>query len=128
MVINFSGSVTKVNLSVDSRLCNTSWKLVVDMLTRSIFLDLYVLQTSLWHLEDVLKTSWRHVSKTSLSSGVHLEDILKTSWRRLQDALSPPWRRLCKISWRRLDSKTYDWGEYIRLDQDLLKTSWRRIL
>ena len=61
-----------------------------------------------WHvlkisLQDVLKMSWRQ--------------FCKTSWRRLEDV----WPRRLYWSWpRRLEDvlKTYDWGEYIFLDQD----------
>ena len=71
-----------------------------------------LLKISWKRLENVLKTSWRRFCR-------RLEDVLKTSW---QDVLQMSWRRFRKTSWRRL-LKTNDYGEYIRLDQDIFKTS-----
>ena len=94
-------------------------------------------------LEDVLKTSWQDVLKTSWRCledvfAIRLEDVLKTSWqdslktswKRLENVLKTSWRRmtktimlvLIKVFWKRL-LKTYELGEYIRLDQDVLKKS-----
>ena len=93
-------------------------------------------------LQDVLKTSWRGLGKMPTS----WQDVLKMSWgcfedvfaRRLEDVLKTSWRRLGKRSWRSITKtnmlfltktswtrllKTYDWGDYIRLDQDVLKMS-----
>ena len=67
MIINSSRCLVKVNLSADIRLCNTSWKLDVDVLARPIMLEWYVKKTSWLCLEGILKTSWRY-----------LEDVLKT--------------------------------------------------
>ena len=76
-------------------------------------------------LEDVLKTSFkRHLGKMSWR---YLEDVFT---RCLEDVLKTFWRCmtktnilvLIKTSWIRL-LKTYDYGEYIHLDQDVLKTS-----
>ena len=86
-------------------------------------------------LEDVLKTSWQDVLKMS-SKGledvlkVFLQDVLKTSWKRLENVLKTYGQDeyigldqdVWKTSWRRL-LKMNDWGEYIRLDQDVF---WRR--
>ena len=66
--------------------------------------------------ESVLKTS--------------LRDVLKMSWRRLEDVLKTFWRPmtkanilvLIKTSWRRLLT-TYEYSEYVCLDQDVLMTS-----
>ena len=89
-------------------------------------------------LEDVLKTSWRH-----------LEDVFKTSWRRLEDVLKASWRHmaktnilvLTKTSWRRLEDvfwrhkakanilvliKTSSEDEDERRLQDVFKTSSSR--
>ena len=94
----------------------------------------HVLKTSLRCLEDVLKTSWKR-----------LEDVLKmswrrfckTSWRRLEDILKTSWQNVLKTSWRRMTKtiilvliktslrsllKTYEYSEYVCLDQDVLKT------
>ena len=87
-------------------------------------------------MQDVLKTFWRRLSRDILARCLEdilktiLQGVLKTSWRRLEDVLKTFWRRmtktnilvLIKTSWRRL-LKTYDYGEYIHLDQDVLKTS-----
>ena len=67
-------------------------------------------------LEDVLKASWRRFEDVLKT---FLQDILKMSWRRFKNVRP---RRLC-LSWSRRLLKTYEWGEYIRLDQDVLKTS-----
>ena len=67
MIINSSGGLAKVSLSADIRLCNTSWKLVEDVLARPIILEWYVKKTSWIFLEGTLKTSSRY-----------LEDVLKT--------------------------------------------------
>ena len=83
-------------------------------------------------LEQVLKTSLQGVLKTSSRCledvfARRLEDVLKTSWRRLEDV----WPRRIYWSWsRHLEDvlKTYEYSEYVRLDQDILKTSWRRLL
>ena len=68
--------------------------------------------------------SWRRFCNTSWR---RLENVLNTSWK---DVLKTFWRRMTKTNiliftktpWRRL-LKTHDWGEYIRLDQDVLKMS-----
>ena len=87
-------------------------------------------------MQEVLKTFWRRLSRDILARCLEdilktiLQGVLKTSWRRLEDVLKTFWRRmtktnilvLIKTSWRRL-LKTYDYGEYIHLDQDVLKTS-----
>ena len=89
-------------------LCKTSWRCLED-----------VLNTSSKRLEDVLKMSWRCFWR-------RLEKVLKTF---LQDVLKTFWRHLGKTSWRRL-LKTYEYSEYIRLDQDVfIKTNvcWARI-
>ena len=62
-------------------------------------------------LQNVLKTS--------------LQDVFKTSWRRLEDA----WRCLEDVLAKRLENvlKTCNYGEYIRLDQDVLKTKTKDV-
>ena len=77
-------------------------------------------------LENVLKMSWRHLSKTSWR---WFEDVFKTSWRYLQNVF--------KTSSKRLE----DVYKYIRLEDVLKKSSgdvwlrwmhtswlWRRLL
>ena len=89
-----------------------------------------VLKMSRRRLEHVFKTSWRRLEDV-------LKMFLKTSWkgledvfaRRLEDVLKTFWRHLGKTSWRRL-LKTYEYSEYVRLDQDVfIKTNvcWTRI-
>ena len=88
-------------------------------------------------LQDVLKMSSRHLEDFFKTCRRRLEDVLKTSWRcledvfarRLEDVLKTFWRHLGKTSWRRL-LKTYEYSEYVRLDQDVfVKTNvcWARI-
>ena len=69
-------------------------------------------------LEDVLKSSWRRLGKTSSRC---LEDIFA---RSLEDVLKISWRCLGTTSWKRLENvmKMYDQDEYIGLDQNVLKT------
>ena len=57
MIINSLGSVAKVNLSVYIPLYNTSGKLVEDVLTRPVFLELYALKMSWRQRQEVLKAS-----------------------------------------------------------------------
>ena len=66
----------------------------------------------------LLKTSWRHLYKTSWRC---LEDILKTSSKRLQNVLKISWRHFCKTSWRYLEDV------FTRLLEDISKTFWRRL-
>ena len=105
-------SVTLANPSVDNLLCSIE------------YVSKFVNKDSLtwWY---VLKTSWKHLCKTSWRC---LEDVFA---RRLQNDLKAPWRRMAKMNvwfWSRpLQDvlkkflKTYDYSEYIRLDQDVLK-------
>ena len=101
--------------------CKKSWRCLGDDLNTS---SEDVLKT---FLQDVFKTFWRRLKDVFAR---HLEDVLKTSWKRLEDVLKTSWRRMAKTSililTRRL--KTYDYGEYICLDQDVFKTSWRCLL
>ena len=77
----------------DNTSWKTSWRRLEDFLVRRLE---DVLKTR--HLEKVLKTSWRRITKTDIFV------LIKTFWRRLL--------------------KTHDQGEYIRLDHDALKTSF----
>ena len=86
-------------------------------------------------LQDVLKTSSKHVLKTSsarlqpnnfLSSKTSsrrlvrcLQDVLKTSWKRkncyAKDVLKTSWRHVLKTSWRRLvDKQNVYWNICIK--------------
>ena len=87
----------------------------------------------------VLKTSWRHILKTS-STRLQRNNFLssKTSWRRLediwQDALKTSlkikkllrWRRLEDMSWRRLEDMSWRRLEDISW-RHLQDMSWRRL-
>ena len=86
--------VHSLNLSVGVRLRSVSWKLVGDMLTKLIFLEWFVLNTSWRCLKDVL-------TRPVYLSGYwrYLEDIFA---RRLDNVLKTCWWRLCKMSWRHL--------------------------
>ena len=70
-------------------------------------------------LQDVLKTSWRHVLKMS---SIRLQrnsfTSSKTSWRPLEDVLQRRYEDIFKMSWK---TKNY-------YAEDVLKTSWRHIL
>ena len=65
----------------------------------------YLWRTSWRGLEDVLKTSWRHMAKTNIlvltktswrrKAKANIFVLIKTSWRRLEDAF---WRRRRKTS------------------------------
>ena len=105
--------VHSLNLSVGARLRGVSWKLVEDMLTRLMFLEWFVLNTSWRCLKDVL-------TRPVYLSGYwrYLEDIFA---RRLDNVLKTCWWRLCKMSWRHLQDAllTYDQSENIHLDQDV---------
>ena len=110
---------------------------------------------SWWSLEDVFKTSWRHLEdflKTLLQDVLArgLEDILKKSWKLfktslrrledvwktlLQDVLKTSWRRMTKTnilvwiktSWRRLEDAF--WRRMTKANIFvLIKTSWRCFL
>ena len=92
----------------------TVWKILVN--THKTFVD----------LQDVLKTSSRHVlstsstrlqrknfssSKTSwMTKNCYGEDVLKTSWRHVfktswRHILQTYWRYILKTSWRRLEDR-----------------------
>lgn len=88
MIINSSGDIAKVNLSVDIFSHSMSWKLIADVLKISMFPEWHVLKL----IEGFLKRSWklveeflRLVKKNSLSSVVCLRDFLKMSWKNLED-------------------------------------------
>ena len=66
--------------------------------------------------QNVLKTCWRHVNKTTFLRVIRLEDVLRTSERGFEDILNISWKRLCKTSWKRLED------EYT-----CLRKIWRRI-
>ena len=75
-----------------------------------------VFKTFSRRLQNVLKTSWRRLAKTSSR---HLQDAFETFWRRLQDVLKISWRRFCKTSWRRKKPERF---------QDAFKTYHQIIL
>ena len=70
-------------------------------------------------LKNVLKASLQDVLKMSRR---RLENVFKTSWRHLQDAW---WRRICwswlKTSWKCLEEA------FPRTLEDVLNTFWRRL-
>ena len=73
------------------------------------------------HLEVVLKTSSRHVLKTS---SISLQ-------RKNFSSSKPSWRRLAKTSWKRLEnvlktSRKASWKTKNCYPEDILKTSWRQ--
>ena len=117
--------MTKVNLSVDIRLYNKSWKLVKDVLTClklvnllfSFFflIDWYILKRSRRRFEDVWKAYCQDHFIFSGTLWRVLEDILKTFKKANIFAL-------LKTSWRSF-LKTYDQGKYI----NLIKMSWLRL-
>ena len=107
-VLNTSQNVWKASWRCLEDVLKTSWKRLEDVL-KTFLQDL--LKTSCRRFEDVLKTSWRR-----------LGSVLKTSWRCLEDVLARRLENVFKTSWRRL-LKTYEYSEYVRLDQDVLKTS-----
>ena len=90
----FLRRMTEANPSLDNRLCNTSQKCC----------------------EYVLKRSWKHVNKNSLTWWY----VLKASLRHL---CIMSWRCLVKIFWKPLEDvlKTYDQDKYISLDS---KKNW----
>ena len=68
-------------------------------------------------LQDVFKTSSRHVLKTYWRRlGRQKIVTLKTYWRRLEDM---SWRRLEDMSWRRLEDMSW---------RHVLKMFWRHVL
>ena len=97
--------------------------------------EIQVSQQTFAGLEDVLKTSWRHVLKTSstrfsvtiLGLPRSLEDVLQ---RLLEDVL----KTSCKSSWRRLkkileDDKLLRWlKRSSRRLEDVLKTCYEDVL
>ena len=91
---------------------------------------LHITQHTFAGLEDALKTSSRHVLKTSsirlqrnnFSSSRRLKDILKISW---QTKKLFPWRRLEDMCWRRLEDVS--WRRYEDMSGERFKDmSWRR--
>ena len=75
-----------------------------------------VARQTLVGFEDVLKTSSRHVFKTS-STRLHCNNFWssKTSWRCLEDVLKTSCKDVLKTTWRRLED----------ISQDVFKTSWK---
>ena len=78
-------------------------------------------------LQNVLKTSSRHVLKTSTTclqcnNFSSCKDVVKTSWKRLEDisenVLKTPWRRLGR---RKIVTQITSW-------RHVLNTSWRNVL
>ena len=72
-------------------------------------------------LEDVLKTSWKHVLKTT-SKGLQRNNFLssKTFWRLLEDVLKTSWRCFENVL---EDKKLLHWNRL----EDVLKTSSRHV-
>ena len=96
----------------ESLLCVTTDCIKV---TSKLILPSVSTQQTFVGLQDVLKTSSRHVLKTS-STRLQRNNFTssKTSWRHFQDLSQDVLKAsFCKTSWRRLEN--------------VLKTSWRRI-
>ena len=102
----------------------------------NIFINIIHTKQTFVGLQEVLKTSQRHVLKTS-SARPQRNNFLSsnTSWRHLEDDLEDekllPWRRLqdfLKTSWRRLEDvlKTCPEDVLKTFFQDVLKTSSRQ--
>ena len=64
------------------------------------------------YCQDVFKTSWRHLGKTS--------------WRRLEDVLKTSWRHIAKTNILVL-TKTSSKRFLKTKTKDVFKTSWRRL-
>ena len=107
-------SLNPANIRLGEDVLKTAWRRFEDVFSVTFF-------CLPRHLENVLKTSWRHNSKTSC------KHVLKTSWRRLgrylKDVLKTSWRRLGRrlgdISGRRIANTS---GRRLK---DVLKTSWK---
>ena len=89
----------------------------------------------LFGTRDVSKTSWKRVTKNSLTRWYVLKSswrhLWKTSWKCLEDVLKMFWRSFCKTSWKRLSKTSWTCLKgvlktYWKLLEDLLKMSWRR--
>ena len=78
-------------------------------------------------LQEVLRTSWRgfeDVLVRRLASWWHLENVLKTRWRRMTKTntlvlIKMFWRHLQNVFWKRMSQANL----FV-----LIKTSWKRIL
>ena len=104
-VLKMSWGRLECNFYLSSK---TSWRRLQDIIVRPLTNTSWRLFRR--YLEDVLKTSWRHLAKTSWRP---LRDVLKTFWEnvwqtRLENFLEGkkllPWRRLQEIlkkSWKR---------------------------
>ena len=110
-------SIIPANIRWSSRsLEDTSWRRLQHVFSVTIFCFPR-------RFQDVLKASWRLLSKTSWKHLTrHLEDVLKTSWKTknccAQDIFKTFWRHVLKTYWRHV-LKTY-W-------RHVLKTSSRRL-
>ena len=95
------------------------------------FLIIYFLmltQQTFVGLQDFLKTSSRHVLKTS-STRLQRNNFLssKMSWKRLENVLKTSWRHILKMSWRYV-LKT-SWRHILKTSRwHVLKTPWRHVL
>ena len=82
-------------------------------------------------LQEVLKTSWRHVLKTS-SARLQRNNFSssKTSWRCLEDVFARRLEDILKTSWRRMiKTNIFVWRRMSKANIIvLIKTSWRRLL
>ena len=82
-------------------------------------------------LQEVLKTSWRHVLKTS-SARLQRNNFSssKTSWRCLEDIFARRLEDILKTSWRRMiKTNIFVWRRMSKANIFvLIKTSWRRLL
>ena len=82
-------------------------------------------------LQEVLKTSWRHVLKTS-SARLQRNNFSssKTSWRCLEDVFARRLEDILKTSWRRMiKTNIFVWRRMSKANIFvLIKTSWRRLL
>ena len=78
-------------------------------------------------LEDVLKTSWRHLARSLedvwKTNNCYAEDVFRTPWRH---ALKMSWGHVLKTSWRHI-FKTCLEDVLKTCLEDVLKTLWRQI-
>ena len=82
-------------------------------------------------LQEVLKTSWSYVLKTS-SARLQRNNFSssKTSWRCLEDVFARRLEDILKTSWRRMiKTNIFVWRRMSKANIFvLIKTSWRRLL
>ena len=71
--------ISKANHFVDLRRFSASWKRAKQLLTRSIFVDWYVLTMSWRRLGDAFPTFWRRINKIIVTWVARLDNVLETS-------------------------------------------------